>query len=85
MKITFYDDAVFETFHEWASIDKKIFDKLVKLIRDIERTPYTGLGKPELLKYQYSGCWSRRITDEHRLVYKVEADAIVILSCKSHY
>jgi toxin YoeB len=57
----------------------------MNLIKDIARTPYTGLGKPEPLKYELRGYWPREITQEHRLVYKVENDAIEIVSCKFHY
>jgi toxin YoeB len=55
------------------------------LIKDISRSPFFGFGKPEPLKYELSGCWSREITHEHRLVYKVENDIIEIISCKFHY
>jgi len=55
------------------------------LIKDIQREPFSGIGKPEPLKYELQGYWSRRITDEHRLVYKVEEDLLIILSCKYHY
>jgi toxin YoeB len=82
--ITFEREA-FEQFNAWATEDKKIYDKIVKLIDDILRNPFKGLGKPEPLKYELKGCWSRRITDEHRLVYQVTEAAIIILSCKFHY
>ncbi|MGD8793483.1 MAG: Txe/YoeB family addiction module toxin [Anaerolineae bacterium] len=58
---------------------------MVKLIRDIDRDPFVGLGKPEPLKHDLAGLWSRRITDEHRLVYKVTEEEIVIISCRFHY
>lgn len=57
----------------------------MELIRDIQRDPFAGIGKPEPLKYELQGYWSRRITDEHRLVYKVEEDLLIILTCKYHY
>jgi toxin YoeB len=82
--ITFEREA-FEQFNAWATEDKKIYDKIVKLIDDILRNPFKGLGKPEPLKYELKGCWSRRITDEHRLVYQVTEASIIILSCKFHY
>ncbi|WP_372478257.1 Txe/YoeB family addiction module toxin [Nostoc mirabile] len=55
------------------------------MIRDIQRDPFAGIGKPEPLKYELQGYWSRRITDEHRLVYKVQEDLLIILTCKYHY
>ena len=87
MNITFIDNNVFEDFTAWASEDKQIFKKIVALIKDIKRSPYEGIGKPERLKYELSGYWSRRITEEHRLVYKVfeDRDTIEIISCKKHY
>ncbi len=80
-----FDSEALEQFGQWAIEDKKIFKKMLTLIRDAQKTPFTGLGKPESLKDELQGCWSRRITDEHRLVYKVEEDFLIILSCKYHY
>jgi toxin YoeB len=85
MKITFADNGTFETFYEMVTTDKRLGKKLMALIKDISRSPYTGIGKPEALKYQFSGWYSREITEEHRLVYKVEDDTLIILSCKFHY
>ncbi|WP_082727289.1 Txe/YoeB family addiction module toxin [Nostoc sp. NIES-3756] len=65
--------------------DKKVFKKILDLVKDIQRDPFSGIGKPEPLKYELQGYWSRRITEEHRLVYKVEEDLLIILSCKYHY
>ena len=84
MIIVFMNDS-FESFNEWASEDKKVFKKIGALIKDIQREPFNGLGKPEPLKHDLSGYWSRRITDEHRLVYKVENDTVYIVNCKYHY
>ena len=84
MTITFMDNA-FAEFNEWIDTDKNVFKKIRSLLKDIERTPYEGLGKPEPLKYTLSGYWSRRITEEHRLVYTIENDTIKIVSCKYHY
>jgi toxin YoeB len=75
----------FSEFSDWATEDKKIYAKIVTLIKDIDRNPFAGLGKPEPLKYQFAGLWSRRITDEHRLVYKVTEDEVLIISCRFHY
>ncbi|MEI6535590.1 MAG: Txe/YoeB family addiction module toxin [Verrucomicrobiaceae bacterium] len=59
--------------------------KIVKLVMECRGTPFRGTGKPEPLKHQFAGCWSRRIDQEHRLVYRVENQALVILSCRFHY
>jgi len=59
--------------------------KINELLRDIKRSPFEGIGKPEPLRHELQGCWSRRINDEHRLVYKVEDHAIAIVSCRYHY
>jgi toxin YoeB len=64
--------------------DKKVDAKIVSLIKDVQREPFSGLGKPEALKHELSGLWSRRITKEHRLVYSVSDQEIVIVSCKFH-
>ena len=69
----------------WQDIDKKIFRKINRLIKDCLRQPYRGLGKPEPLKHDLSGFWSRRIDNEHRLVYKFEDGVLRILSCRFHY
>ena len=83
-RVLFENDALSE-FTGWASENKKIFDRIVRLIDETRRTPFEGTGKPELLRFNYKGCWSRRITDEHRLIYKVADDLITIISCKYHY
>jgi len=84
MDVVFTSEA-FETFLNWQETDKQIFRKIKALITDTCREPFAGLGKPEPLKHDLSGCWSRRINDEHRLVYTVEQDSIKIISCKYHY
>jgi toxin YoeB len=83
-KIAFLPTA-FDDFNWWAAEDKKIHVRIVKLIKDIDRSPFSGLGKPEPLKHELKGLWSRRITEEHRLVYKVTEEEIVIVSCRFHY
>jgi toxin YoeB len=85
MKLAFGTDNAFDDFSNWALYDKKIYKKIFALIKDIKREPSGGIGKPEQLKYDLTGYWSRRITDEHRLVYQVVQDTIIILSCKDHY
>lgn len=69
----------------WQQYDKKILKKINELIKDISRDPFAGLGKPEPLRHQYAGFWSRRITDEHRLVYSYENKTITVLQCRYHY
>ena len=82
--IEFYNEA-FKEFTEWASIEKTIFKRLVRLIEETKREPFGGIGKPEPLKGNLTGKWSKRINDEHRLIYEVKENAIVIFSCKDHY
>lgn len=69
----------------WQKADKKTLKRINTLIKDIKRTPFEGLGKPEPLKHQWTGYWSRRIDREHRLVYKATDEAIVIVQCRYHY
>ena len=85
MRNIVFEAKGFEQFNSWALENKKIYKKIIKLINNIQRTPYEGLGKPERLKHQLSEYWSRRITSEHRLVYKVTEDNLIIVSCKYHY
>ena len=85
MKQVAFEEKAFEDFTNWASHDKKLYTKIIALIKDIKRSPFLGLGKPEPLKHELSGYWSRRINDEHRLVYKVTDTMIIIASCKYHY
>ena len=85
MKQVAFEEKAFEDFTNWATQDKKLYTKIIALIKDIKRTPFLGLGKPEPLKHELSGYWSRRINDEHRLVYKVTDIMIIIASCKYHY
>jgi toxin YoeB len=84
MEITFHLKAL-EQYNYWALHDKKIFKKINELLKDIIRSPVDGIGKPEQLKHELSGYWSRRITDKDRLVYKFDEDTIVIIRCKNHY
>ncbi len=80
-----FEASAFEDFNQWATLDKKTYQKIITLIQDINRSPFLGLGKPEALKHEYSGYWSRRINDEHRLVYKVTDTDIIVIACKYHY
>ena len=85
IKFVFHKDA-FEDFTNWAIVNKNTFKRIAELLKDISRTPYEGKGKPEALKHNLKGCWSRRITDEHRLVYQISEEGYVqIISCKGHY
>jgi toxin YoeB len=84
MRITFSKNA-WEDYLSWQKEDKKILRKINDLIKDIQRTPFEGLGKPEPLKFDLAGYWSRRIDLEHRLVYQYQGNEILIYSCKYHY
>ena len=77
--------AAFEDFTQWSIADKKIYSRIIDLIKYIQRDPFKGLGKPEILKHDLKGLWSRRITDIHRLVYEITDEEIVIIPCKFHY
>lgn len=83
-KVAFVPKA-FEHFTQWSSLDKKIYARIVELIKDAQRDPFNGIGKPEPLKHELVGLWSRRINNEHRLVYSVSDEEIIIVSCKFHY
>ena len=85
MRSVKFSAAAFQEYNDWIENDKDIFDKIKELIKDISREPFKGLGKPEPLKGDYSGYWSRRITQEHRLIYSVSSDTINIVKCKGHY
>ena len=74
-----------EDYQYWQQFDKKVLKKINDLLKDISRNPYEGIGKPEPLKHALSGYWSRRITDEHRLVYRVEGDVIKLAQVRYHY
>ncbi len=80
-----FDPLAFEDLAWWVQQDRKIALRLIKLIKEVQRTPFSGTGKPEALKHELSGCWSRRIDQEHRLVYEVKDDKIRILACRYHY
>ena len=74
-----------EDYFHWQSTDKKVLKRVNLLIKDAMRNPFEGIGKPEPLKANFSGWWSRRITGEHRLVYRAEAEKIIIMKCHYHY
>ncbi len=80
-----WTEQSWEDYLYWQKFDKKILQKINSLIKEIKRTPFEGTGKPEPLKFELSGCWSRRINHEHRLVYEVTSTSLKIISCKYHY
>ncbi len=80
-----FDQAGFEDLAWWIENDRKMAQRIVRLIQAVQRDPFVGIGKPEPLKHELAGCWSRRINDEHRLVYQVLKDKIRILACRYHY
>jgi len=80
-----FDPIAFEDLAWWVKNDRKQALKILKLIQEIQKKPFQGIGKPEQLKHDLSGCWSRRIDQEHRLIYQVLEDKIRILACRYHY
>ena len=84
MKILWHENA-WDDYCAWQTKDKKTLKKLNALIKDIQRSPFDGIGKPEPLKENLSGWWSRRIDDTNRIVYKQDGDNIIIAACKGHY
>jgi toxin YoeB len=84
MDIVFLDDA-WQDYLYWQKTDKKILKRINELIKDTQRTPFEGIGQPEPLKFDMSGLWSRRVTQEHRLIYQVKDDYIIIVQCRYHY
>lgn len=84
MKLVFAEEA-WEDYLYWQKHDKRTVSRINKLIGEIQRDPFAGLGKPEPLKHALSGFWSRRITDEHRIVYRVEGKALQIVQLRFHY
>ena len=86
MKNVNFAEKSYDDFINWSQTDKKIFRRIDQLIKSISRTPYKGIGKPEPLKHQLAGFWSRKINDKHRLVYRISANnEIEIAKCKNHY
>ncbi|HEV7375698.1 MAG TPA: Txe/YoeB family addiction module toxin [Pyrinomonadaceae bacterium] len=80
-----FDPAAFEDLAWWVEQDRQKALRIINLIKDVQRDPFKGIGKPEPLKHEFAGCWSRRIDQEHRLVYQVAGDKIRILACRYHY
>jgi toxin YoeB len=84
MKVLFTERA-WNDYLFWQQTDKRVLRRVNELIKATKRTPFEGIGKPEPLKHQLQGLWSRRINEEHRLVYEVEGDELHIISCRYHY
>lgn len=80
-----WDFEAWEEYLYWQAQDKKMLKRINQLIKDIKRNPFEGIGKPEPLKENLTGFWSRRIDEEHRIVYAVEEETVIIISCKGHY
>ena len=85
LKVIQWDFESWEEYLDWQTQDKKMLKRINQLIKDIKRNPFEGIGKPEPLKGNLSGFWSRRIDEEHRIVYAVEEETVIIISCKGHY
>jgi len=84
MKHSFVDES-WDDYLYWQKTNKNNLKRINELIKDIKRTPFNGIDKPEPLKHKYKGCWSRRIDGEHRLVYQIKEDELIILKCRFHY
>ncbi len=80
-----FSEEAWEEYQYWVSHDKKTLKRINELLREIQRTPYEGTGKPEPLKGGFSGMWSRRINDKDRLVYRYENNTAIVMQCKGHY
>jgi toxin YoeB len=80
-----FDDDAWEDYLYWQRTDPKVLKRINALIKEIQRSPYEGVGKPEPLKYNFAGYWSRRINDEHRLVYQVNDNDVLIAQLRYHY
>ena len=84
MIISFVERS-WDEYNSWQKEDLKLFKKIQRLIKETLRDPFDGIGKPEPLKNNLKGYWSKRISDEHRLVYKIQENQLIIISCKYHY
>ncbi len=85
MRSVEFTPQAFEDLAWWAGQDRAQAIRIIRIVRETRRDPFSGLGKPEPLRHELAGCWSRRIDQEHRLVYKVLPDSIRILACRYHY
>ena len=80
-----FADAAWEDYLYWQKQDRKVLERINKLVQEVRREPFSGVGKPEPLRHALAGFWSRRITDEHRMVYRVEGDQLLIAQLRCHY
>ena len=85
MKEVEFTQIAYEQLQEWKKLDKKVYEKIALLITAIQENPHKGIGKPEPLKHEFAGYWSRRISKEHRLIYKITRNTIIVFACKFHY
>jgi toxin YoeB len=80
-----FSERAWEDYLYWQETDRRLVNRIHQLIRDIQREPFSGIGKPEPLRHAFQGYWSRRINDEHRIVYKIEDDSVLIAQLRYHY
>ena len=80
-----FSDEAWEDYLYWQQQDKRMVERINKLIKEVQREPFAGIGKPEPLKHALAGYWSRRITDEHRMVYKIDGESVLIAQLRYHY
>ena len=80
-----FADVAWEDYLFWQQADKATLKRIHALLKDVQRSPFAGIGKPEPLRHNFSGFWSRRIDEEHRLVYTIDDDSVVIVQCRYHY
>ncbi|HYV92075.1 MAG TPA: Txe/YoeB family addiction module toxin [Chitinophagales bacterium] len=85
MRAIKFESNAFTEYLDWRKMNTQMFDKINELIKEISRDPFQGKGKPEPLKGNWKGYWSRRFNDEHRLIYKADADTVYIAKCRGHY
>lgn len=80
-----FAEAAWEDYLYWQHQDRRMVERINKLIKETQREPFSGIGKPEPLKHALAGYWSRRITDEHRMVYKIDGDSLLVAQLRYHY
>jgi len=80
-----FSDRAWDDYLHWQDMDRRTLRRINELIKDIQRSPFSGIGKPEPLKHKYSGLWSRRIDGEHRILYRIIEERVEIVSCRHHY
>lgn len=85
MRLIAFHQTAFDDYNEWAQADRTLFQRIQRMIVETAKAPFSGIGKPEPLKRELRGYWSRRISDEHRLVYKVTDEYLTIVACRYHY